>query len=343
MKLECTSFRAILYFYRTNGSSMKSIYALLVVLLLTGCKEKESKNTPATSDYSSEVSYSWEKPYQTISLSGDTLSADEPSAELLQKLKQKQHLYASNPGDLDSLIWYGRFTAYTGDYRKAIDIYTHGLEQFPNESRLLRHRGHRYISLREFDKAIADLQRAANLIQGKENMVEEDGMPNAQNIPVSTMHGNIYYHLGLAHYLKGNYEEALTAYSQCLHSASNPDNVVSSTHWLYMILKKLGRDEDALEVLDAVSEQMNVIENHSYHKACLFYKGLLELEDVYSPGAEDTPSNSALAYAIGNWYAYNDQPEQAKGILNTIVAGSDWASFGYIAAETDLARTPPTP
>ena len=183
-----------------------------------------------------------------------------------------------------------------------------------------------------------DLTRAASLIEGKENQVEEDGMPNAQNIPVSTLHGNIYYHLGLAYYLEHQMEAAVQAYKKCLETSSNPDNVVSATHWIYMIFNRLGRPDAAKNYLRNINPKMNVIENTAYYNACLFYKGELEEGDIYPYTQEDAPSNSALKYAFANWLYYNGQGMRAKIIIDEIVAGEDWASFGYIAAESDLLR-----
>ncbi|MBT8256544.1 MAG: tetratricopeptide repeat protein [Bacteroidia bacterium] len=310
---------------------MKYVFLLTAFLALVSCKNKDK-------DPDLSIHTEWEHNFQAISQGGDTLYAAKSSEEILAKFEEKKAAYEVNPNNLDNLIWYGRFAAYTGDYRKAIEIYSQGLEDFPKESRLLRHRGHRYISVREFDNAIADLSLAVKLIQGKENMIEEDGMPNDKNIPVSTMHGNIYYHLGLAYYLNRNLPAALEAYKKCLQTSNNPDNVVSATHWIYMIHRRMGRAEAAQNYLRNIHEDMNVIENQSYYKACLFYKGLLDLEDVYDPSAEGTPTNSALKYAVGNWYLYNGNPDQAHGIFNEIISGKDWASFGYIAAETDLAK-----
>ena len=315
-----------------NQPDMHRLIFCITFLFLVSCK-----NTSEEKVVKIPTIEIWSKDYQTISLLGDTLRSAPPSESLQKKYNEKKEAYTTNPGSLDALIWYGRFTAYTGNYREAIHIFSNGLQQFPNNSRLLRHRGHRYITIREFDKAIEDLSKAVMLIQGKENMVEEDGMPNAQNIPVSTMHGNIYYHLGLAQYLNGNHPAALKAYENCLQTSPNPDNVVSATHWLYMIQQRMKQPKDAKKYLSNIQPLMNVIENQSYHQACLFYKGELQLEDVYRPTAEQTASNSALKYAIGNWYSYNNKPEQAIGIFNTILSGKDWASFGYIAAEADLA------
>lgn len=276
-------------------------------------------------------------PFQAISLLGDTLQPTPVGKELIASYKAKQKDFEKFPDSLDALIWYGRFAAYTGDYRKAIDIYTKGLETFDEKARLLRHRGHRYITVREFDKAIADLSLAAELIQGKANKIEEDGMPNEQNIPVSTLHGNIYYHLGLAYYLNRQMLKSLDAFKKGLSIAANADNVVACTHWIYMIQNRLGRQQAAQNYLRNIEANMPVIENHAYHKACLFYKGELSYEELYNPDSEGTPSNSALAYAIGNWILYNGNPQKGREIFEKIVAGEDWASFGYIAAEVDLA------
>mgnify|MGYP001803330131 CR=1 FL=1 len=95
---------------------------------------------------------------------------------------------------MDNLIWHGRFTAYIGNYKEAIQIYTDGISQFPDDARLYRHRGHRHLTIRQYDHAIADFEKAAELIQGTENEVEPDGMHNARNITESTLHGNNYYH-----------------------------------------------------------------------------------------------------------------------------------------------------
>jgi len=322
------------YLYPNQPTLVNKLILVIVLLLIVSCKNSEKEFDPSLIG----ENVNWPHKYEAISQLGDTLYAAKPSEKILANYEEKYQAYETNPDNLDNLIWYGRFTAYTGDYRKAIAIYSDGLKKFPDESRLLRHRGHRYISIREFEKAIADLSKAVDLIQGKENWIEQDGMPNEQNIPVSTMHGNIYYHLGLAYYLNRNLPAALDAYKNCLQTSHNADNVVSATHWIYMIQRRMGRKEAAENYLRNIKPGMNVIENESYYKACLFYKGELQLEDVYSPTAEGTPSNSALKYAVGNWYLYNGMPQRATDIYNTIVSGEDWASFGYIAAETDLVK-----
>ncbi len=277
------------------------------------------------------------KDYEAISLLGDTLRSNPPSAAAVAKFEERKANYEADPS-ADNWIWYGRFIAYQGKYNEAIDAYTEGIEKYPDDARFYRHRGHRYISIREFDKAIADFTKAEALREGMENEIEPDGAPNAQNIPVSTLHGNIYYHLGLAHYLKGELEPALAAYQKAIGASRMDDNIVSGTHWVYMILRKLGREEEAIKALEPIHKDMEIIENFAYHELCLFYKGELPLEELTKSGEGALSSNDAVNYGIGNWYFYNGEAARAKETYEAILAKKGWASFGYIAAEADLHR-----
>ena len=84
---------------------------------------------------------------------------------------------------------------------------------------------------------------------GKDDfIVEEDGLPNARNIPVSTLHTNIWYHLALAYYLRNDLANAERGWRQCLDASDNDDMVVAATHWLYMSLRRAGRADDAARV-----------------------------------------------------------------------------------------------
>ena len=152
---------------------------------------------------------------EAISLLGKQLyrSALQGDLEQLQSnLNQAQTDYEQNPNDPELIIWLGRRTAYLWRYHDAIDIYSKGIATHPNYPKLYRHRGHRYISIREFDKAIADLEKAARLTENMPDEIEPDGAPNKHNIPRGTLKFNIWYHLGLAHYLKGDLENAMGAY-----------------------------------------------------------------------------------------------------------------------------------
>ncbi|HEY9227271.1 MAG TPA: tetratricopeptide repeat protein, partial [Gemmatimonadaceae bacterium] len=227
-------------------------------------------------------------PFQAISFLGDTLRelplTAATRARYEQQLGEARTAYEHTPTNADSIIWYGRRLAYLGRLREAIDVYTRGLAIHPNNPWLLRHRGHRYVSVRELDRAIADLERATQLVAGKPDEVEPDGQPNPRNIPIGTLHSNIAYHLSLAYYLKGDFARAVPVYRREIADARNDDRLVSTAHWLYMALRRLGRDAEAAQVLAPIKPTMNVIENGTYHRLLLLYKGLLPVDSVLTVG-----------------------------------------------------------
>ena len=297
----------------------------------------KSNNTPAISNFGIYKASPKESPIQAVSLRGEPLYSPEPSESALEKYAQARADYEKEPDDPDALIWYGRRSAYLGKYQEAIEIYTKGIEKFPEDARMYRHRGHRYISIRKFGKAVKDFEHAVTLIAGTEDIIEPDGMPNPQNIPVSSLHTNIWYHLGLAYYLKNDLDNALRVYREGIKASQNDDMLVAFTHWLHMTLRLLGRDDEAKEALQPIQTEMNVIENMAYHRLCLFYKGLLPLESLIDPQFSSI-MNDAVAYGVGNWYFTNDDKEKAKEIFQKLLRKKSWASFGYIAAESDLVH-----
>ena len=274
---------------------------------------------------------------QAISLLGEELRSGEPSERLLGNLATARADYEADPDDADNIIWLGRRIAYTGDYRGAIEVFSEGIEKHPDDARMYRHRGHRYISIRELDRAIADFNRAMTLIEGTEDEVEPDGAPNPAGIPVSTLHTNIWYHLGLAHYLKGELEDAIRIYEIAQPNIPNDDMRVAFTHWHYMSLRLLDRDEEARAVLDPIHEDMNVIESMPYHQLCLLYKGANETGTVLGSNITAAGGDSAM-YGIANWHYYSGRPDEAKAGFEEMIEKSGWASFGRIAAESDLSR-----
>ena len=278
---------------------------------------------------------------EAVSLLGDTLRApalpDDVRARYEERLAGARTDAERRGHDVESLIWIGRRTAYLGRYREAIGIYTRALERFPDDARLLRHRGHRWLTVRRLDLAVADLERAARLISGRPDEIEPDGLPNARNVPTSTLHSNIRYHLGLAHYLRGDFSRALEQYRTDVRLASNPDMLVASSHWLYMTLRRMGRDADAAAVLTPITRDLDVIENGSYHRLLLMYRGELAPDSLLAAGASPL-EDATVGYGVGNWHLYNGRPAEAERVFRRILAGGQWASFGYLAAEAEIAR-----
>ena len=256
-------------------------------------------------------------------------------------LKIAEKKFKKRSKKLDNIIWYGRRLAYLTRYKEAIQVYTDGLEKHPKSPELYRHRGHRYISIREFDKAIADFEKAAKLAEGREIEIEPDGIPNKLNQPLSNLHFNIYYHWALAYYLKGDYDEATRLFQECFNYSLNADLLVATVDWLYMCYQKTWQKDKAMGILNVIQPNTTVIENDAYLKRIQLYKGEIKPEtliDLNNPNLESELNIITQGYGVGNWYLHNDQPEKAKAIFEKIVATSYWPAFGYIAAEAELAK-----
>ncbi len=280
---------------------------------------------------------------EAISLLGDTLFT--PHNELAETISSRIDSLlsvAEDTGDEVSVtVWNARMQGYRGEYRAAIQTLSESLNSEIAENpiakaTLLRHRGHRYISTRQFDLAISDFEKAASLVDGTDDIVEPDGLPNAQNIPLSSLHTNIFYHLGLAYYLTGDFERAASTYRKCVTASTNNDMMVAALYWEYMSLKKQGKNDEANTILEQVSPEMEIIENGSYHTLLLVFKGETE-PDLLLSGAEDALSNATLGYGIGFWHLANGNTEEAFSVWQQVYDAGNWAAFGYIASEAELA------
>jgi len=280
---------------------------------------------------------------EATSLFGAPLVSAPPTGEtrirLEADLAKAKADYERDPASTDAAIWLGRRLAYFGRYRDAIDAFTQGIAKHPDEARLYRHRGHRYITIRKFDLAIGDLKKASQLVAGKKDEIEPDGAPNKAGIPRSTLQSNIWYHLGLAQYLAGDLNGALVSYREGMKvSKVNDDMLVATSDWLYMTLRRLKRDVEARLVLDPIREQMDVVENGAYHARLLMYKGLRTPESVLNLNTADDIQIATQGYGVGNWYLVNGDKAKAKDVFARILTGKAWTAFGFIAAEADTKR-----
>ncbi|MFP3940339.1 MAG: tetratricopeptide repeat protein [Thermoanaerobaculia bacterium] len=266
---------------------------------------------------------------------------DALRAEREEQLAEARARYEADPGDPDALIWLGRRTAYLGRYREAAALFSRGVERFPEDARFLRHRGHRFLTLRRLDLAEADLARAGELVRGRPDRVEPDGLPNERGIPTSTLQSNVWYHLGLARFARGDFEGALEAYRECLAVSGNPDMLVATSHWLYMTLRRLGRDGEAGEVLEPIHADLDVIENHAYHRLLLLYRGELAAEDLLADVEAGSLDFATLAFGVAHLHLVEGRRAEAETLFRHIVeSGRDdqWPAFGHLAAEAELAR-----
>jgi tetratricopeptide (TPR) repeat protein len=276
---------------------------------------------------------------EATSLSGKPLVPPKPlpnQSKLEKDLQDAQS--APDQTSADAMIWVGRRLGYLWRYQDAIAQFSKGIERYPNDPRFYRHRGHRYITVRQFDKAVADFNTAVALIKGNPDEIEPDGAPNPTVVPRSTLQFNIWYHLALAHYLQGHYDQAYNAWVECMKVSNNDDAVTATSDWMWMTLMRLGRKAEAARVLERITPKMDILENQSYHRRLLMYKGLEKPETLLDTAKADDTTIATQGYGVGNYYFVNGDAAKAREVFQKVTSGAGWNAFGYIAAEADLQR-----
>jgi tetratricopeptide (TPR) repeat protein len=294
--------------------------------------------------------------FATLALGAQAPSSNQPEAHSLggvplfppaaipnrQKLEadlaQAERARAASPDDPEAVIWLGRRQAYLWRYREAIATFTEGVTRWPDNPKFYRHRGHRYVTIRQFARAQADFERAVALVRGRPDEVEPDGAPNPSGKPRSTLQFNIWYHLGLTYYLQGDYGGAHEAYVECMNVSNNDDAIVATSDWMWMTLMRLGRRDDAARLLTRISPKMEILENASYHRRLLMYKGETGAEALLDTANADDTTIATQGYGVGNYYLVNGEPAKGRAVLERVTAGAGWNAFGFIAAEADLKR-----
>jgi tetratricopeptide (TPR) repeat protein len=239
-----------------------------------------------------------------------------PQADEKNIVAEAEKKLASDPKNIELLIALGRAQATVWRYRDAIATYTRGIAIDPANAMLYRHRGHRYISTRQFDKAVADMERAVKL--------------NDKDF-------DIWYHLGLAYYLTGRFDRAAAAYEKAYEVSDKDDSRIAASDWLYMTYRRAGKKDEAARSLDRIRPDMKVEENKSYFDRLMLYKGLKKETDIINDKLTDLEL-ATIGYGIANWYLYNGDRARAGELFKKIVSGKYWPAFGFIAAETELAR-----
>lgn len=268
-----------------------------------------------------------------------SVPADPERARQEQELELAERRLASNPRDELAAVWVGRRLGYLGRYEEAIAAFTRGLDENPDSAWLLRFRGHRFITLRKFDDAVRDLERARELAALRPDEVEPDGKPNAAGVPIGTLRSNVAYHLGLALLLRGDVQRAADVYLAALPLArANDDRTVSHVFWTWIALVELGRRDEAMRLLDSVSKDMTIHENADYRDALLHFRGEIARDALLLGVEPGTTAFATRAHAAARKAALDGDRDAARALYAQIVFEGPMAAFSVIAAEEALAR-----
>lgn len=272
-------------------------------------------------------------------LRGQLLFAPELSPKVFAdreaRLAAARDALRKDPTNREAAIWVGRRLGYLGRYREAIEVYSEALKRMPGDAFLLRHRGHRYLSVRELDRARADFAAAARACRTTMDEIEPDGLPVAGRPPHSTLHFNVHYHRALVEFVSGDFDAAVASWLDCLAVCHNDESRVAVTHWLWCARMRAGDVAGAAAVVRGITADMDIVENKSYHQLCLLYAGRLQREQlVMGEGS----SGAALRFGLVHYDLVKHGREAVRTQLEKLAADPGWASFGVIAAEAELAR-----
>ena len=222
---------------------------------------------------------------------------------------------ASDPRNAEKILQLGLAQAGIRRYHEAIETFTRGLEVAPDNALFYRWRGHRYLSLRQLDRARADLERGLAMD--------------------STLYG-CWYHLGVVKYVSGDFEGASDAFMHGLPFAPNAEERAGSIDWGWMSLSRAGRPADAQAWLDDNADPIPA--ENAYTRRLQLYRGLIQPDELLTPADTQDVQVATLQYGLGNWYLVHADTARARAAFQTAVASGGWPGFGFIAAEAELTR-----
>jgi len=217
-------------------------------------------------------------------------------------------------------------------------LYSVGIEKWPDNPQFYRFRGHRFALLRRLDLAIADFNKAAELIEGKEDIPEVYASgPNPDKLGISSFNWNVYYHQGFTYIAAGMFKEAEEAYWKCFDNIDVVESTVSTTHWIIMTLMRQGKKDKVQELLDKIELDMSLVEVGAYYDTLKMYKGVYapdELLDIYR--AKGGVSFMVPAQAIANMYLANGETEKAIELYKELREKGNWTGGVHLIAEAEL-------
>lgn len=226
-----------------------------------------------------------------------------------------ESLLALEPRNVERIIALGVAQSGVRLYREAIQTFSRGLAIAPNNALLYRWRGHRHLSIRELDRAQADLTHGARLD--------------------STIYG-IWYHLGIVRYAKGDFAGAAAAFTRAQPIAPDSGERAASTDWLWMSLSRAGRGTQAKALLDRRPD--SIPGGNAYVQRLRLYRGEIAPDSVFTPADTADIAQATLAYGVGNWHLVRGDTAQARAWFERSVASGGWPAFGFIVSEIELQR-----
>jgi tetratricopeptide (TPR) repeat protein len=230
-------------------------------------------------------------------------------------IARAQAALAADPRNVERIIALGVAQSGARQFREAIATFSRGIAIAPNDAMLYRWRGHRHLSVREFDQARADLSRALALD--------------------STNYGALY-HLGIVRFVSGDFAGAADAFRRAQPHAPDAGELAGATDWRWMSLSRAGRAAEAKAMLDGHPDSLPT--TVAYAQRLRLYRGEIGPDAVFTPADTSDVAVATLSYGIGNWYLVRGDTARAKDWFQRSVKSGGWPGFGFIVSEADLRR-----
>jgi tetratricopeptide (TPR) repeat protein len=230
-------------------------------------------------------------------------------------IARAERAHAANPTDIALIIQLGQAQSGARQFREAIATFTRGLAIAPRDPMLYRWRGHRYLSVRELDRALDDLRRGFALD--------------------STNYG-ILYHLGIVRFAQGDFAGAADAFRRAQPFAPDAAELAGATDWLWMSLSRGGRGGEARRMLDQRPDSLPV--DNAYSRRLSLYRGAIGPEEVVTAADSSDVALATLSYGVGNWYLVRADTARARTWFERSVQSGGWPAFGFILSEVELRR-----
>lgn len=230
-------------------------------------------------------------------------------------IARAERALTADPRTVGRFIDLGMAQSGARQFREAIRTFTRALAIAPNNPLLYRWRGHRYLSVRELDRARRDFDRGNQLD--------------------SAIYG-IWYHLGIVRYVEGDFAGAADAFRRAQPIAPDAAELAGSTDWLWMSLSRAGRPAEAKAMLDRRPDSLEVA--NTYARRLMLYRGEISPEEVMTPADTTDVAVATASYGIGNWYLVRGDTARARSWFERSVQSGGWPGFGFIASEAELRR-----
>jgi len=236
------------------------------------------------------------------------------------------------PDREDSHIWYGRRLDYAGRVCDAVEAFSAGIAQFPDSYKLYRFRARDLTRARRFKEALADYEKALELMGDTPDSFEPDGMPNPIGLTISTYRGNIVYYHAQTSFATGDYPTLIAGMAKSIELAADfarDDMRVPTAYWTYLGYRKMGQHEKARAAIEAIEPGLKLIENFTYYQAVQIMQGRLDPADFANT------QDSTIKFAIAMERRFSGDEAGAKTLLTEIVRENPQ---GHWPAEAELAR-----